>query len=119
MRVMLILATNMPAALDMAVRSRVRVTMDFPLPNAEQCTEWWQRNACHLVPSSRVQSQNLNGVPPHPHHKKLGAMSVGLTFRGLNKGDPRGTQGGRKGTQGGRKGTQGHPSGPKGTQNLH
>ena len=113
---MLILATNMPAALDMAVRSRVRVTMDFPLPNAEQCTEWWQRNACHLVPSSRVQSQNLNGVPPHPHHKKLGAMSVGLSFRGLNKGDPRGPKGDARGPKGDARGpkcTQAGPRGPK------
>ena len=66
-QVMLVMATNMPAALDAAVRSRVRVAIRFPLPSAEQCTEWWQKNACHLGPAA---------------WKQLGTASVGLSFRG-------------------------------------
>mmetsp|Transcript_104680 Transcript_104680/g.265749 ORF Transcript_104680/g.265749 Transcript_104680/m.265749 type:complete len:329 (-) Transcript_104680:226-1212(-) len=68
-RVILCLATNMPNKLDPAIRDRARVTVQFPLPIASQCSHFWAAHAKHLS---------------HREIANLGSASEGLSFRSLN-----------------------------------
>ena len=55
----------------------------FHLPTAEQCTEWWRRNAAHLGALRGEGMRGLFDLVRTGSHAHLGRASVGLSFRGL------------------------------------
>ena len=66
------------------VNGLVRVFYElFHLPTAEQCTEWWRRNAAHLGALRGEGMRGLFDLVRTGSHAHLGRASVGLSFRGL------------------------------------